>query len=148
MKISGQGNLTNKPIITKITNHASTRVCEFRMRLQSFARRKSDAPDWSSLNDEQKREDRAARDRGLWLSVSIWDERFIDPIFDNLDKGSPVYLEGDMEARPFRRDDGTNDLSYDVRATLVLPWLPYVDGVSFKRSTHQSEKNNGDRDSA
>jgi single-stranded DNA-binding protein len=142
MQVSGYGNLSNNPTIKSLPakegKEQGLRVCEFRMRLQTYARRRSNAPEWNSLSDEEKRADRQERDRGMWLNVSIWDERFIDAIYEKLTSGSPVYVDGDLEVRPYAREDGSQDIAYDLRAEMVLPWLPYVQSVEFKSAGQPS----------
>ena len=133
IRIQGEGNLATDPTVTTIGDN-NTRVVEFRMRLRALARRRKDAPDWESLSDEDRRRDYQDRDRGAWVSVSCWDERFIDAIKNNLRKGNAVYIEGDLQARPFAHENGAEDVSLDIRAELVLPWLPRIDSLAYKTS--------------
>jgi len=125
-KVEGTGNLGNEPTL-KYLGEDQKPVATFRLYLNS-SRRDADG-------------DRI--DRGDWYGVDIWGP-CAESVAKLLHKGDSVFVQGTLGTdRWTDKETGEERTAPKIDANLVLPYLPFVESL-----TYQPRKGAGDQAAA
>lgn len=93
-------------------------VCEMRVRFVNGKRDKATG-EWI--------------DQGFWAQVNVWG-RCAEPAAKMFSKGDRVFIDGVMvmQTWPDKEDETVERSGMRVDARMVAPWLPDLDGLSYK----------------
>ncbi|HFD80024.1 MAG TPA: single-stranded DNA-binding protein [Gammaproteobacteria bacterium] len=121
-KIEGIGNLGGEPTL-KYVGDDKKPVTSFRIYLSS-----------SRMDADGNR-----IDRGDWYGVSVWGV-CAEPVAKLLHKGDCVFVQGVLGTdRWTDKESGEDRSAPKIDASLVLPYLPFVDTLAFQARRGETE---------
>lgn len=117
-KISLKGNIATKPESKTVTIDGDKRdIVEFRMK---------------STEGHIGKKDQQWVDQGSWYDVTIWGEIMSKSVLALLNNGDPIFVVGDQTTNNWVEEaTGDHRQSLQIRAQVVLPWLPKLQSLEF-----------------
>ncbi len=124
-KISLKGNIGSKPEKKTVSIDGEKRdIVEFRMK---------STEGHFGKNGEQW------IDQGSWYDVTIWGEIMSTSVLEHLSNGDPIFVIGDQTTNNWIEEaSGDHRQSLQIRAQVVLPWLPKIQSLKFVERNRSS----------
>ncbi len=124
-KISVKGNIGSKPEKKTVLIDGEKRdIVEFRMK---------------STEGYSGKKDQTWIDQGAWYDVTIWGEVMSRSVIELLGNGDPIFVVGDQTTNNWIEEaTGNHRQSLQIRAQVVLPWLPKIQSLKFAERNRSS----------
>ena len=132
--LQGSARIGKAPTLKYVGDNNDKPVCEFSVRMLSFRKSKTEA---DQLDD-----------KGFWANISIWG-KFAEAASKQFSKGDRIFIaDADIYQDTYRYTPANSDQeedgsSFQINCSLVFPWTPDLEAVTFKPRRGADEESDG-----